>query len=135
MEPKLCYIDGAWAYFTTQELSEQWGDDWDDAPYEHNAETPYGYHELDRKAGKAPWTITKVAWDGDFETPCEGLNNSPWTVQQINAGAIAWLRTSRYRSGPIVVIPAGTTLVDFCKLVEQGGGTVYLPIESIKTEQ
>ena len=36
----LCYVDAPWAYFTTRRLSEQWGDDWDDAPYEHNAGTP-----------------------------------------------------------------------------------------------
>lgn len=38
---KLCYIDGCWAYFTTQDLDKQWGDDWDDVPYEHNAGDPY----------------------------------------------------------------------------------------------
>lgn len=37
----LCYVDGNRAYFTTQPLDQQWGDDWDDAPYEHNAGTPY----------------------------------------------------------------------------------------------
>lgn len=29
------------AYFTDIDLKDQWGDDWDDAPYEHNAECPY----------------------------------------------------------------------------------------------
>lgn len=38
---KLCYINGSTAYFTTLSLDDQWGDDWDDAPYEHNAGTPY----------------------------------------------------------------------------------------------
>lgn len=41
-EPILCYIDGPWAYFTTQNLHKQWGDDWDDRPYECNAGSPYG---------------------------------------------------------------------------------------------
>ena len=41
-EPILCYVKGPWAYFTTQPLKKQWGDDWDDAPYEHNAGEPYG---------------------------------------------------------------------------------------------
>ena len=37
-EPVLCYIDQhKRAYFTTQALSKQWGDDWNDAPYEQNA--------------------------------------------------------------------------------------------------
>lgn len=43
---RLCYADldrdGAIiAYFTTQPIAEAWGDDWDDAPYEHNAGPPY----------------------------------------------------------------------------------------------
>ena len=38
----LCYVDKPWAYFTTQKLEDQWGDDWEDIPYQHNAEEPYG---------------------------------------------------------------------------------------------
>lgn len=37
----LCYVDGQRAYFTTAKLADQWGDDWDDALYEHNAGEPY----------------------------------------------------------------------------------------------
>lgn len=124
--PVLCYVSGCWAYFTTRKLSEQWGDDWSDAPYEHNAETPYEYGEHDRNKGRAPWTITKVAFDGDFEPPCEGHCNSPWSVEQINAGAVAWLRTSRWHGGKPVIVPAGTTLERFCELIREGGGNVYL---------
>jgi len=36
----LCYVSGPWAYFTTQALNKQWGDDWDDAPYEQMREDP-----------------------------------------------------------------------------------------------
>jgi len=124
--PVLCYVDGSWAYFTTRKLSDQLGDDWNDAPYEHNAGTPYEYSEHDRKEGREPWLIIKVAWDGDFEPPCEGHCNSPWSVEQINAGAVAWLRTSRWRTGKPVIIPTGTTLERFCELIREGGGAVYL---------
>lgn len=31
-EAVLCYVDGNCAYFTTQPLDQQWGDDWNDAP-------------------------------------------------------------------------------------------------------
>ena len=56
-EPVLCYIDQMGrAYFTTQALSKQWGDDWNDAPYEHNAETPY-----DDRENPPRWKITVVA--------------------------------------------------------------------------
>lgn len=27
-QPILCYVEGCWAYFTTQALKDQWGDDW-----------------------------------------------------------------------------------------------------------
>lgn len=36
-----CYVEGNRAWFTTQSLDKQWGDDWNDAPYEHNAGRPY----------------------------------------------------------------------------------------------
>lgn len=67
---RLCYIDGPWAYFTTQPVAEQWGDDWDDAPYEHNAGDPYEpcwhnepKHRYDpsAKRGLKPGTQTPLA--------------------------------------------------------------------------
>ena len=42
--PSPDYIPGEhelYAYFTPIELSKQWGDDFDDAPYEYNAGEPY----------------------------------------------------------------------------------------------
>lgn len=122
-ELKLCYVKEPWAYFTTQDLDKQWGDDWNDAPYEHNAGEPYAHNPA---LDKERWEICKVAYDGDFETPCTDVRNSSFSVQQINAGAIAWLRTSRWQSGKSTVIPAGTELSEFIKLVSRCGGTVYL---------
>jgi len=116
MDAVLCYIERPWAYFTTQKLNDQWGDNWDDVPYEYNAGLPY--------EGKS-WKIYKVAWDGNFETPCDQHPNSHWSVIQINAGAIAWLR-STIKPSPIT-IQAGTTFRNFCQLMQEGGGTVYLP--------
>lgn len=125
-QPVLCYVDGQWAYFTTQSLSEQWGDDWDDAPYEHNSGKPYEFGEHEKRKGRKPWQIIKAAWDGDFVLPCDDYINSPWSVEQINAGAIAWLRTHEGHAGEPVIIPAGTTLNHFCELVHEGGGEAYL---------
>lgn len=126
----LCYVKDNFAYFTTQPLSEQWGDDWDDAPYEHNAGEPYDFHEHDREAGRKPWEIVKVAFGGPLETPDDGCVNSRWSVKQINAGCVAWLATPSWSGAPLVAIPAGTTLAQFCYLVEQAGGEVYLRKES-----
>ena len=39
---RLCYVSGNVMYFTDN-FKNQWGDDWDDAPYEHNAGEPYEY--------------------------------------------------------------------------------------------
>lgn len=123
-EAILCYISGAWAYFTTQSLSEQWGDDWNDAPYEQNAGAPYRYSEGDKKKGRQPWQIFKVAWEGPFETPCI-LPNSRFSVKMINAGAIAWLRTDQWCKNQII-IPAGTPLDRFVELIREAGGEVYI---------
>lgn len=125
--PVLCYVDDHWAYFTTQELSKQWGDDWNDAPYEHNAGEPYN-DTFPKMEGHETWTITKVAFDGPFAQPKDDHTNSPWSVDQINAGAIAWLRTHSYMNGEHVIIPAGVTLDEFCVLIRKGCGNVYLPM-------
>ncbi len=119
---RLCYVDEQWAYFTTQDVTKQWGDDWNDAPYEHNAGTPYAYHD---QTDKEPWEILKVAWDGPFRVPCDGQLNSRWTVEQINAGAAAWLTTETWADKQ-VAIPAGTTLKEFKHLILEGEGKVYV---------
>ena len=119
-ELKLCYVSKDWAYFTTQALDKQWGDDWDDAPYEHNAGEPYESW----KKGETPWKIVKVAFEGDFTQPCDSFINSSCSVQMINKGGIAWLRSPSY--GPLkVVIHAGTTLAEFKRLVGIAEGLVY----------
>jgi hypothetical protein len=158
----LCYATATWAFFTTRSLKEQWGDDWNDAPYEHNAGDPYepcwhngpsrfvqsfrgcrpgtttplGVGELCRCAaclrdwnddGTPKFEIVKVAWAGDFMLPHEGHLNSPWSVEQINSLAVAWLRTPEYTK-PELHIFAGTTLDDFIKKIKCGGGSVYLPV-------
>lgn len=119
-EPKLCYIEGNWAYFTTQEISKQWGDDWDDVPYEYNAGSPYAWGEHEQARHIEPWTIAKVFFSGNFSQPCEGHLNSPYNVQMINRGDVPWLRSGTIR------IMAGTTLPDFVAAVREAGGQVYV---------
>lgn len=117
---RLCYVDGSFAYFTTQDLDKQTGDDWNDAPYEHNAGTPYEPY------GHAKdWEIIKVAYDGALETPADiaGMN-SRYSVDQINAGQVAWL-VDRWGASK-VAIQAGVTIEEFTALVKKAGGNVYL---------
>ena len=40
---RLCYLENNIMYFTS-DIKNQWGDDWDDRPYEHNAGKPYETH-------------------------------------------------------------------------------------------
>jgi len=128
LQAKLCYVDGMWAVFTTQDITKQWGDDWNDAPYEHNAGFPYEWNPL--REG-SPYEIVRVAFDGPLETPCDNHLNSPYSVQDINRGAVAWLRTDHWvAEEKQAVIPAGTTLADFMECVQKAGGEVYLPTKN-----
>lgn len=120
-EPILCYVEGNWAYFTTQSLRRQWGDDWNDAPYQHNAGTPYEFGEHDRKAGKKPWEITIVGFRAGLTTP--EWSGRYWSVQQINEKKIPWLFDY---DGNDLEIFAGTKLSDFISTVKRIGGEVYL---------
>ena len=129
-DPILCYVSEPWAYFTTQALADQWGDDWNDAPYEHNAGTPYGDHKTS-ESQEPRWRIYKIAWEGPFETPSSWGFNSPYSVETINRGAVPWIQTDRYeRERERVRIYAGVTMDEFCELIRRGGGTVYLPGEA-----
>lgn len=113
---RLCYIDGHKAYFTTKPVNAQWGDDWDDAPYEHNAGDPYE---------EAGINIRAVYYESALITPEEMANgNSQWSVQQINKGQVAWLRNS---CNADEFMMAGITLENFIKNITAWGGTVYLP--------
>ena len=119
--PRLCFVRECWAFFTTQPLEMQWGDDWDDAPYEHNAGLPYLPH-----AGES-WEVIKVAWEGPFDTPAVMGNNCAYSVMHINDGRVPWLFQDAYTDkSDIPAIYAGISLRDFIGVVEAAGGVVYL---------
>lgn len=120
--PNPDYIPGKqeyYAYFTPISLEEQWGDDWNDAPYEHNAETPYDdYYEMrDGEKVRVETEIVVVpfyipydsGWAIKFPEDWGCCGNSPFTVQDINAGAVAWLFDSESRTA----IMAGSTPREF----------------------
>lgn len=90
---RLCYVDGHVLYFTDN-FSGQWGDDWDDAPYEHNAGEPYELVDGEDDQGRANCGhIRFLAFKPTYEVrlPCTGHLNSPFSVERINRGAVAWL--------------------------------------------
>lgn len=123
---KLCYCEESWAWFTTCPLEEQWGDDWNDVPWEHNAGYPYEWREEYSERGIDPYNIVQVAWEGPYILPNHEHINSPYSVQMINRGDIAWLRPSWHSLKNVKPIHAGTTLEEFVKRVKEAGGRVYL---------
>jgi len=128
---KLCYVSGSFAYFTTRVLEKQWGDDWDDAPYEHNAGSPYEFQDYNKERGDEPWEIVKVCFEAQLETPADiAGSNSRYSVEMINSGAIAWLTSPSWGSGERVSIQAGASIDEFKSLVRKAGGTVYVKEES-----
>lgn len=134
----LCYVDGSWAWFTTRALEDQWGDDWNDAPYRYNAGDPYGPLVIYKVTGpeKDPrdwnedgtpkWDVYPVAFRGPFET---GWHPDTLSVQDINAGAMAWIKgyawDTKHRD---VYIKAGATFAEFCNLVRRCDGRVYVEL-------
>ena len=146
MTYKLCYIENNFAYFTTQELDKQTGDDWNDAPYEHNAGTPYeprifyyadGRREKDltewNEDGTPKFEIYKVAYDYcGAETPAQiAGSNSRYSVDMINAKVVPWL--TDWPNGKRALF-AGASVEEFITFIEDGGGTVYLPKEKNNAE-
>lgn len=122
-EAVLCFVKNNRAYFTTRELSKQWGDDWNDAPYEHNASLPYPPD--DKEEGQ--WEIIEVLFESTLVDPGErAMGNSVYSVEDINAGAVAWLSTPTWSSDPKLAIPAGTTIPEFKRLIRQSGGKIFV---------
>lgn len=102
------------AYFTSKKLEEQWGDDWNDAPYEHNAGNPYA-------DGKG--IMYQVCVVSSLVQPKHSFLNSPYFVEQINQKKIPWLRSAE-GSKPKVEIWAGTPLAEFRLLIKKVDGEI-----------
>ncbi len=120
---KLCYLGNNFVFFTTAPLEEQWGDDWDDAPYEHNAGEPYVFRE---GIDKEEWKILKLAFEADrLVEPNHGHVNSLYSVQDINRGKVPWLRG--WLDPDSEPVNAGDTVKEFVRKVEKALGSVYYP--------
>lgn len=89
-----------YAYFTPIPLEDQWGDDWNDSPYEHNAGYPYdeiskyGEFEIIKIPFGIKSTRVWVRFPEDY-----GGGNSPFSIEDINYGAVAWIYASCYHKG------------------------------------
>lgn len=120
-DPILCYVHDSSAYFTTQALADQSGEDWYKRPYEYNARPPWEPYEDDEF-----WSIIKIHFGGDYRQPCSGRASSPYSVEQINAGEVPWLdHTSLGDSEPATSIMAGTPLSEFKRIIWETGGEIF----------
>lgn len=133
---KLCFISpyADYAYFTTLDLNEQWGDGWALVPYEHNASRPYEYNPKQAAPDVRPYQIIKLGFEGDFAEPNHEHTNSPYSVEALNNKAFPWLRwpttglpDEQYR----VKIWAGTPVDEFCLTIASCGGQIYVPLPLI----
>lgn len=112
------------AYFTPASMDEQWGDDWDDAPYEHNAGTPYDDIWVDKvrteiEILQVPFAVKSY----NFRLPNDfGYGgNSPFAVADINHGAVAWIydAVSRKTKSKYVAIQGGDDVETFADKLDR----------------
>jgi hypothetical protein len=64
------------ARFLLGENGTQWGDDWNDAPYEHNAGGVYGEYVRGHHDMAFPY-------DWNLFEPCDGESNSHWSKEDM----------------------------------------------------
>lgn len=119
---KLCYADEKFLWFTNTPIDKVWGDDWNDAPYEHNAGEPYSEFG----------PFTKIAIDHGYDLPSEGMLNSNWSVEDINTGAVAWVRLRFWGGRKDICFSAGDELQDVLTRCEEAGIEVYVRKEGGK---
>ena len=109
---KLCYIKDNIAYFTDNE--EQWGDDWDDSPYEYNAGPPYNEEGFD---------LLNIGFyvNAKYLEPYESFHNKYLSVEEINAKLVPWLIPNNIECEQIF---AGESLKDFVKKIKSISGEI-----------
>ena len=112
---RLCFVQNGIMYFTS-DFENVWGDDWNDAPYEHNADPPYEK----RNDEDEDTYIEKIAYcsnDYECKEPSYGCGyNSSFSVEEINKGSIAWLRHDE--AGNLM---AGATMLEAIKWLKAAG--------------
>lgn len=126
----LCYVkdETHTAYFTSRPLADQWGDDWNDRPYEHNAGTPSTWRDV----ATGGWEIVEVEFHcGDrFKSPAQrsqtSKGGSSYSVEDINksGGHIPWLTDTAFKLPSIL---PGCPLHKFIHTILSAGGACRLP--------
>lgn len=129
--PNPNYVEGEkeyYAYFTDlEDFQEQWGDDWNDAPYEHNAGWPYDKIRTEEHTVlKVPFAVVSENCNGNshwVKFPRDyGAGNSPFSVEEINAGAVPWIFVSYYnmsKKKKFLSVNAGIDPLEFINKLRQ----------------
>lgn len=146
---QLCFVKGGrWydedlvLYFTERNVEDQNGDDWNDVPYEHNAGLPYTEDtsiELGVENGRGIYpkidiikVILSVSDYCDLITPCSGVDNSRYSVKDINSKLIPWIVIKDPNEIKISIY-AGTTLKQFLDDTKALDCVeVFVPINKLK---
>lgn len=114
--PSPDYVAGYTHYlYFTDNIDKQWGDDWDDAPYEYNAGEPYDdntniiiipvkivplsfdYDNEDSMYNEKIYDNYPNVANVDVKLPCDYAYNSPFCIDDINGGAVAWIYALSYK--------------------------------------
>ena len=129
-EYRLCYVDGQKAWFTDN-FEKQWGDDWNDKPYECNAGEPYeNWSELiednedvfKRKYKHHQIKLKTLYFETDDWSEQKPCDMGRFSVEDINKGTIAWVHTDKFN------ILAGTEMEEFIKIIKENGGKIYMEV-------
>lgn len=98
---KLCYLEGesqGFMYFTDN-FENQWGDDWDDAPYSCNAGEPYEYDESnDEEGNKYNGHIRKFGWMRE-NWEVETQYSADLSVENVNKLGYPWMFNDETKTG------------------------------------
>ena len=128
-------------FYFTDNMAKQWGDDWNDSPYEYNSEVPYdsetniicipvkltykymqqlanddtkeSQQKLNRYIKKYPGFNHRC----ELRFPCDNFYNSPYCIDEINHGAVAWIFFAIYDYSikESIAIYGGDTIKDVQK--------------------
>ena len=103
------YGNGFGLYLGADDCEDYWGDDWDDAPYEHNAGEVYQRY----RQGYVEFTFPL----------CNGYFNSPFSKEDMKNRKVPCLTIS---TEPEIKIYFGDNIDEISKQIEEFGGFKFL---------
>jgi hypothetical protein len=127
MKTSLCYVDRNKLFFTTLPLEEQWGDNWDEEPYETKSSYPYnekdalGNDTISQYAMIIPERLVRKV---TIVCPCDEWKQSPYTVEEINEGYEPWIKLffdKDIKDPFLIELNAGATIEEVSEVLTEVG--------------